>query len=105
MSNQSETLVVHEVADVDYEDSSLPRVVGRPTKDAGRYKMGTTPGNLAPHNQASWSVIAAILRAYGTADYYDLAVAVRNHQHGDKKAVGPQSFISYCIRSGWLQRA
>lgn len=97
-------MIVHEAADSDSNDPRLPRVIGRATKDAGVYKLGTTPSWLAPHNQESWDIIVAILKAYGRADYYDLAVSVRQHKHGDKAASGPQSFVSYCIRSGWLQR-
>lgn len=99
------TLVVHEVTRVADEPGSLPRVIGRPSKDAGRYKLGEQPSRLSPHNEASWRVIEAILQAYSVADFYDLAVAVRHHVHGDKAAAGPQSFVSYCIRSGWLVRA
>lgn len=109
VKDQEMTLIVHESpesdSDSDSDDAGLPRVIGRTTKDAGTYKLGTTPLHLAPHNQQSWDIIAAILKAYGTADYYDLAVSVRQHRHGDKAASGPQSFVSYCIRSGWLQRA
>lgn len=85
--------------------TSLPKVIGRPTKDAGTYRLGLSPYGLAAHNLSSWKIIAAILEAYGTADYYDLAVAVRHHNHGTKTASGPQSFVSYCIRRGWLKSA
>ena len=82
-----------------------PTVQGTPSKDAGRYELAKSPSRaLAPHNLASWRIIEAILIARGEADYYDLAVAVRGHEHGTKAAVGPQSFISYCIKSGWLGR-
>lgn len=85
------------------EPSVVPSV---PSKDAGLYKLGLPPARpLAAHNQASWDIIAARLRARGTADYYDLSVAVRGHQHGTRSATGPQSFVSYCIRRGWLVRA
>jgi len=80
-------------------------VLGTPTKDAGRYKLAVRPQRLVSHNLASWRIIEAILDARGTADYYDLAVAVRGHQHGTKAASGPQSFVSYCIKAGWLERA
>lgn len=81
-----------------------PTVISTPSKDAGRYKLGAKPVRLVAHNAASWRIIEAILEARGTADYYDLAVAVRGHEHGDKAAKGPQSFVSYCIKSGWLER-
>ncbi len=101
---EEKVLIVHEATESDSDDPTLPRVLGRATKDAGIYKLGTAPTRLAPHNQESWDIIVAILKAYGKADYYDLAVSVRQHKHGDKAASGPQSFVSYCIRSGWLQR-
>lgn len=81
-----------------------PAVIGNSTRDAGRYKLGVPPRSLAPHNLDSWRIIEAILQARGTADYYDLAVAVRGHKHGTKAAKGPQSFVSYCIKSRWLER-
>jgi hypothetical protein len=105
VNEQRRTLTVHEVQDIEDDIGSLPRVIGRPSKDAGLYKLGSMPSRLAPHNQASWNIIEAVLRAYGTAEFFDLAVAVRNHAHGDKAESGPQSFVSYCIRNGWLERA
>lgn len=102
---QEKTLIVHEVSEFEDELGALPRVIGRPSKDAGTYKLAASPTRLASHNQASWNIIETILKAYGTADFYDLSVAVRQHVHGDKAASGPQSFVSYCIRSGWLVRA
>ena len=86
-------------------DDVQPVVVGPPTKYAGTYKLGERPQTLALHNRASWKIIEAILDAYGTADFWDLAVAVRGHKHGTKGAKGPQSFVRYCIRSGWLEQA
>jgi hypothetical protein len=83
---------------------SIPTVSGRDTKDAGRYMLGTKPQGLAHHNLKSWRIIEAMLEARGSVDYYDLAVAVRGHEHGTKAARGPQSFVSYCIRRGWLRR-
>lgn len=86
-------------------DAVQPMVVGPPTKYAGRYKLGARPQDLAAHNLASWKIIEAILDAYGVADFWDLAVAVRGHKHGTKRAKGPQSFVRYCIRSSWLEQA
>ena len=79
-----------------------PVVMGSPTKYAGTYKLGVRPQRLAPHNLASWRIIEAILDAYGTADFWDLAVAVRGHKHGTKGVKDPQHFVSYCNRMGWL---
>ncbi len=87
------------------EANPYPLVQGTPTKDAGNYRLGAQPQSLAKHNLSSWRIIEAILHAYGTADYFDLAVAVRGHRHGTKSASGPQAFVSYCIRRGWLVRA
>ena len=85
--------------------SVAPVVTGPPTKYEGRYRIKSPPQGLAPHNQVSWKVIAAVLDAYETADFWDLSVAVRGHKHGTKKVKGPQSFVRYCIRCGWLERA
>jgi hypothetical protein len=82
-----------------------PRVVGVPSKYAGVYVLDHVPTRtLAPHNLASWKIIEAILTARGRADFYDLAVAVRGHESGDRNAPGSQRFVSYCIKSGWLRR-
>ncbi len=83
-----------------------PKVIGVPSKDAGVYVFGRHPErSLAPHNLASWKIIESILAARGSADFYDLAVALRGHESGDKNALGSQRFISYCINRGWLRRA
>ena len=82
-----------------------PVVTGPETKYAGVYKLGEAPQSLMRHNLQSWQIIEAILCAYGRADFWDLSVAVRGHKHGTKSAKGPQSFVRYCIRSGWLVRA
>jgi hypothetical protein len=81
-----------------------PVVSGPTTKYGGMYRLKSRPERLVPHNQKSWKIIEAILDAYGSADFWDLAVAVRQHKHGTKRARGPQSFIRYCIRSGWIER-
>jgi hypothetical protein len=85
-------------------DGVEPIVTGPPTKYEGVYRLGVAPQGLASHNLASWRVIEAILAAYGTADFWDLAVAVRGHKHGTQRVRGPQSFVRYCIRNGWLER-
>ncbi len=84
--------------------SYQPVVTGPETKYAGMYKFGQAPQTLMSHNLKSWRIIEAILTAYGKADFWDLAVAVRGHKHGTKSAKGPQDFIRYCIKSGWLVR-
>jgi hypothetical protein len=80
-----------------------PVVVAPPTKYAGPYKVGVRPQHLKQHNHVSWKIIEAILAADGTADFWDLAVAVRGHKHGTKGVRGPQGFVRYCITSGWIE--
>jgi hypothetical protein len=68
---------------------------------SGRFCLGREPNLTTGQNLASWSVISAMLSAYGGADYEDLAVAVRQHAH----AAGGKAFVDYCIRNGWLKPA
>jgi len=86
------------------EKSVDPIVTGPFTKYAGKkYRLGDTPNMLNPDNAASWRIIEAMITAYGPRDFWDLAVACRDHKHGTQAAKGPQSWIRYCIRSGWLK--
>lgn len=84
-----------------------PEVVGPASKYAGkRYKLGLRPSRrFADHNHRSWTIIETILQFDSDRDFWDLAVAVRGHKHyGDtKQDKGPQSFVRYCIRAGWLE--
>ena len=85
--------------------STHPVVTGPSSKYAGMYKLGEAPGAMKPHNLESWRIVEAILLAYGTADFWDLSVAVRGHKHGTRSGSNsPQGFIRYCIISGWLAR-
>jgi hypothetical protein len=84
--------------------SSHPHVSGPPTTKDGRYALGRQPIWLAPHNERSWRIIASMLEAYETAQFWDLAAAVRDHKHGARSATTPQTFVRYCINSGWLRR-
>lgn len=72
-----------------------------PSSTSGRYVMGTTPSHKSAPNAASWSVISAMLDAYGGAEYEELVAAVRQHDHPE----GGKAYVDYCIRSGWLRRA
>jgi hypothetical protein len=89
------------------EGSSLKEpVYERPaTKYDGWYKLGHPPARLTSHNQQSWLIIEAILTAYGKAYFWDLVYACRHHRHcgRTKQDKGAQSWIRYCIRSGWLE--
>ena len=66
-----------------------------------RLRLGKAPNLTACQNLASWSVIAAILNAYGEADYVDLANSVRQHDHKS----GGRAFIDYCVKNNWLTQA
>ena len=66
-----------------------------------RLQLAKEPTLIAGQNLKSWSVISAILNAYGTADYDDLATAVRQHDH----VAGGKAFVDYCIRNSWLAQA
>lgn len=68
--------------------------------EAGRYAAGRSPAHTAAPNIASWSVISAMLAAYGSADYDELVAAVRQHD----RPGGGKGFVDYCIDHGWLQR-
>ena len=74
------------------------RVAGQ---HSGRYWLGREPHVTAGQNAASWSVVSAMLNAYGGADYEDFSAAVRQHDH----PAGGRAFIDYCIRNGWLVQA
>lgn len=67
----------------------------------GRYVRGKSAKPTASQNIASWSVIDAMLNAYGSVEYYDLVAAVKQHDH----VAGSESFIQYCINNGWLKGA
>ena len=82
-----------------------PVVEGPPTTYAGTCKFGVRPQRMKQHNLVSWKIVEAILDPCGTADFRDLAVAVRGHKYGTKGVKGPQHFVSYCIKMGWLVRA
>ena len=77
-------------------------IVHRVEKPAAtRLKIAKTPNLSAGQNLTSWSVVAAILNAYGEANYADLAASVRQHDHKS----GGKAFIDYCIKNGWLAQA
>lgn len=63
-----------------------------------RYVLGKQPSLTVSHNIESWSVIVAIINAYGGAPLNDLAAAVSQHRHPG----GGRAFVKYCIREGWL---
>jgi hypothetical protein len=80
-----------------------PTVEMEPSKYDGRYRIARQPSRMKPHNAESWAVVNAILEGQKSADFRDLAVAVRNHLHYGTDPLHPQNFIAYCIRSGWLE--
>ena len=65
-----------------------------------RLELDTPPQALtAQQNIESWSVIAAIMAAYGGATQEDLAAAVSQHRYPE----GGLAFVKYCLRQGWLK--
>jgi hypothetical protein len=70
-----------------------------PTSRSGRYVAGRAPEHTSGPNMASWGVVSALLSAYGGAEYEQLVVAVRQHDHPE----GGKGFVDYCIRNGWLR--
>ena len=57
------------------------------------------------HNLVSWNKIKNVIdRNGGKADFYQLSLVVKDHQHGTKTSVYPYQFITYCIRMGWLEK-
>lgn len=86
--------------------ASEPVVTGPRTKNSGkRYRLGKPLQRaMAHHNAVSWAIIEAIMAAYGSADYWDLACACRGHLHENDPddPRGPQHWIDYCIKNGWL---
>ncbi len=79
--------------------SNFNKAIGQ-HKYSGRYCLGHTPSHTAHQNIESWSVISAMLNAYGGADVEDIAAAVSQHKHPD----GGRAFVEYCIRNGWLKQ-
>lgn len=73
-------------------------------KYEGRYRVARTPQMTTGHNQRSWDIIESIIQRTGSADFWDLSDAVRDHLHCGKTTGSPHQFISYCIRRGWLER-
>lgn len=71
------------------------------TAESGRFVAGKTPKHTSGPNMASWSVLAAVLAAYGGAEYEQLVAAVTQHDH----PAGGKAFVDYCIRNDWLRRA
>ncbi len=80
------------------------------TKHDGDYRLtdkGHSMHHLpTPHNDVSWQVIRFMLIAYGVIAFWDLCVAVRHHNHGDKskQGKGPQSFVRYLKRLDLIEQ-
>ena len=67
-------------------------------KEYKRLVLRLEPELRTRRNIESWSVIKAILNAYGGAYYDDLVAAVSQHRHPS----GGKGFVDYCISNGWL---
>lgn len=71
----------------------------------GVYRIKSSPASMAGHNATSWRKLESTLGLNNGKVHFDqLAAAVRDHRHGTKSANHPYQFITYCIRSGWLER-
>jgi len=71
----------------------------------GEYRLKKSPLRLAEHNEITWKKIEAVILAKGgKAGFDELCSASINHKHGTKTANHPYQFVTYCIRSGWLER-
>jgi hypothetical protein len=86
--------------------SNIPHKTKRSKQDyEGIYRIKSSPSRMAGHNATSWRKLENTLRVSdGKAHFDQLAAAVRDHRHGTKSANHPYQFITYCIRSGWLER-
>lgn len=72
---------------------------------AGNYRIKKTPSRLVRHNEITWKKIEAVIMTKGgKAGFDELCLASKDHQHGSKTANHPYQFVTYCIRSGWLER-
>jgi hypothetical protein len=72
------------------------------------YLLGKEPSRkLKDHNEVSWRIIRGAFQAEkaGTVSGDTLCSLVRNHVHGDKSRHGPQAFLDYCVKVGWLKVA
>lgn len=71
----------------------------------GIYHIKRSPIRMKNHNAESWEKIEKLMsKNGGKADFDALTVAVKDHRSGTQSANYPYQFITYCIRSGWLQR-
>lgn len=86
-----------------------PRVNGLRSQNAGkRYKLGRpydAQQKSTNSNYESWQVILAMFALAPVHDYGDLCVACRHHRHGDGSKHGPEPWIDYLIKNGWLVEA
>jgi len=79
--------------------------LGESKYDGKYYRIGRTPERMATHNDVTWRRLAEHLEHKGKAHYRALVKLAEGHVSGTKSSPRPQSFIRYCIRSGWLKEA
>ena len=72
----------------------------------GTYYIARTPRSLKSHNAVSWAKIETLAsqKPDGKMDFDHISLVVKDHEHGTKSANHPYQFVTYCIRSGWLER-
>ncbi len=71
----------------------------------GFYIINKSPKRLAEHNATSWEKIENLFNSKSgiKAHYDELCSVVIGHKHGTKGVHGPEPFIKYCIKNGWLK--
>lgn len=84
-------------------DEPLAVLVADTEADLRCYRLGRVPRCLNEENAASWSILEAILRARGHAQFKVLATAVTGHSPRDHAKLRPEQFVAYCVKRGWLK--
>ena len=79
------------------------RVISKGKYSGKMYTLGQIPGDMVIHNRKSWWIIHMILKMRNKASYEHLSDACFGHRSGDVGQPHSYSFVSYCIRSGWLK--
>ena len=76
--------------------------MGASKHDGKRYRIGKEPVRMAHHNEVTWRRLREQVQLNGELHYQTLVKLAVGHVSGSKGHPHPQSFVRYCIRSGWL---
>jgi len=69
-----------------------------------RVKLGKTPRTMMPHNAVTFAKLkAAIDNSNGVATFEHLVALSKDHEHGTEGKTHPYQFVTYCLKSGWLE--